>query len=101
MKLEDKETILANRKNLAKWSKSLKPLIIVAPDLTKQQQARQKNENRRKKEKKILHKLFVYFCPMIEKKSKGRPLSNGLFEFCNNRQSATVADSCDLIGDGR
>uniref|UniRef100_A0A915HLJ7 Uncharacterized protein n=1 Tax=Romanomermis culicivorax TaxID=13658 RepID=A0A915HLJ7_ROMCU len=50
MRLENKETILANRKNLAEWNKSQKLPIIVAPDLTKQQRASQK-EKRKPKEK--------------------------------------------------
>uniref|UniRef100_A0A915JR47 Uncharacterized protein n=1 Tax=Romanomermis culicivorax TaxID=13658 RepID=A0A915JR47_ROMCU len=36
MRLEDKETILANGKNLAEQNKSQKLPIIVGPDLTKE-----------------------------------------------------------------
>uniref|UniRef100_A0A915HGK6 Uncharacterized protein n=1 Tax=Romanomermis culicivorax TaxID=13658 RepID=A0A915HGK6_ROMCU len=52
MCLEDKEMILANRKNLAEWNKSQKPLIIVVPDLTKQQRATQKEKQKSKEERK-------------------------------------------------
>uniref|UniRef100_A0A915III0 Uncharacterized protein n=1 Tax=Romanomermis culicivorax TaxID=13658 RepID=A0A915III0_ROMCU len=62
---KDKETILANGKNLVERNKFWKPLIIVGPDLTKQQRASQKETTKIEGKGKILHNFFVYCCPTI------------------------------------
>uniref|UniRef100_A0A915L8S3 Uncharacterized protein n=1 Tax=Romanomermis culicivorax TaxID=13658 RepID=A0A915L8S3_ROMCU len=51
IRLEDKETIMANTKKLADINKNCKPLIIIAPDLTKQQQDERPKKNKGKNPK--------------------------------------------------
>uniref|UniRef100_A0A915J6F7 Uncharacterized protein n=1 Tax=Romanomermis culicivorax TaxID=13658 RepID=A0A915J6F7_ROMCU len=51
VRLEDKETIMANTKKLGDINKNRKPPIIIAPDLTKQQQNERHEKNKGKNPK--------------------------------------------------